>query len=67
MDVLERIDKGEARCRVSHNVLGCMYEDKSLCNELIELAKLGQQMQWVSVLEKRPEEGQKGFSKKNFR
>lgn len=54
MDVLERIEKGEAHCHVRHMVLGCMYEDKSLSNELIELAKLGHRMQWVSVADRLP-------------
>lgn len=56
MDVLERIEKGE----LSFDIFNTKTFQPSVKSEieLLKLAKLGQQMQWVSVADRLPDEGQ---------
>lgn len=59
MNVIERIEKGEINIRLITDFAryGGIIDDESKA-ELLRLAKLGQQMQWVSVYKRFPEVNQ---------
>lgn len=56
MNVLERIKNGELSIRINTGVgvLRNVYAE----NELLELAKIGQRMKWISMEEQKPEDWQ---------
>lgn len=55
MNVIEQIEKGEIIIQAFGNEDGI---SKIVTDELLRLAKLGQQVQWVSIGERKPQNGQ---------
>lgn len=58
MDVLERIESKELNIEVLTLICDgsyCQIDSEELTEELLQLAKLGKQMQWVSVKDRKPE------------
>ena len=60
MNVIERIEKGVSKLTITKlsSDIPAYIRSREQEIELLELAKLGQQMQWVSVTERLPEHKQ---------
>lgn len=63
-ELIDRIERGEISVGAHYNGIQGqslnlqIKQSKEAVDELLRLAKIGQQMQWVSVAERLPEEGQ---------